>query len=139
MSHEPFGTVRVVSFGFKYGDPPPEANIVLDVRCLPNPFHVPHLRPLTGKDAAVQDYIRSHPMTGPVVQAFKVLFETMLDGYLKNAANYTNQVTIAFGCTGGKHRSQFMVCTMAKFIGELLDGRGIRHAVEMFHRDDGKE
>ncbi len=119
----------VVSFGFKYGLPL-DADHVADVRFLPNPFWVPDLRPFTGLDPQVRDYVLGQPGAEPFLQAYVKALEPVLGGYLRENKRYA---TIAIGCTGGKHRSVAMV---EEFAG-MLRGLGIQ--VTTLHRDLGRE
>ena len=119
----------VLSFGFKYGIPV-DADFVADVRFLPNPFWVPELRDLTGLDGAVSDYVTASPVAREFLDRFSGLLDLAADGYLTEGKRY---VTIAIGCTGGKHRSVAMA--------ENLAVRLIKHGVEtlVVHRDLGRE
>jgi UPF0042 nucleotide-binding protein len=119
----------VVSFGFKYGIPV-DADFVADVRFLPNPFWVPELRELTGRDAAVNDFVVEQPGAGPFLTAYAELLKLAADGYLVEGKRY---VTIAVGCTGGKHRS----VAMAENLAAQLVKAGMETAV--MHRDLGRE
>lgn len=121
--------VSVISFGFKYGLPL-DADQVLDVRFLANPYWVTELRHLTGKDAPVAEYVLSLPGAEEVVARYADLLEPILAGYLVEQKPY---VTIAIGCTGGKHRS----VAMSIRLGELLRERG--YSVRNVHRDLGRE
>ena len=94
-------TIQVVSFGFKYGLPI-DADIVMDVRFLPNPHYIEELRPLTGQDHAVYDYVMSQPETKTFYHKFMELLDFVIPGYKKEGKS---SVTIAIGCTGGQHRS----------------------------------
>lgn len=93
--------VELMSFGFKYGLPI-DADIVMDVRFLPNPYYIEALRPLTGQDKAVYDYVMKFKETETFYQQFKTLIDTVLPGYRDEGKK---NVTIAIGCTGGQHRS----------------------------------
>lgn len=93
--------VKVVSFGFKYGSPR-DADMVMDVRFLPNPHWVEDLRPHSGLDAPVRDYVFGQPETAPFVAAFEQLLDIVVPGYVGEGKRY---LTIAVGCTGGRHRS----------------------------------
>ncbi|APT18960.1 hypothetical protein FC62_GL000472 [Amylolactobacillus amylotrophicus DSM 20534] len=94
-------SIEVMSFGFKYGLPI-DADIVMDVRFLPNPYYLPELRPFTGLDRRVSDYVMHQPATEDFYQKFLSLLETTIPGYIEEGkAN----LTIAIGCTGGQHRS----------------------------------
>ena len=118
-------SVTITSFGFKYGLPK-EADIVFDVRCLPNPFYIPELKPLTGLDQAVVDYVMSFEESKELLRRIQSLLEYSLPLYVKEGKS---QLTIAVGCTGGKHRS----ITFARKIGEFCKRLGYAPSVQ--HRD----
>ena len=119
----------VLSFGFKYGLPV-DADIVLDARFLPNPHWVEALRERTGLDPAVNDYVIEQPDAPGFLDQASRLIDLMAAGYLREGKRY---VTIAIGCTGGKHRSVAMA--------ENLSVRLVRDGVEtlVVHRDLGRE
>lgn len=117
--------LTILSFGFKYGLPP-EADIVLDVRCLPNPFYVPELKELTGMDKRVSDYVMAAPESKELLERYEAMLKTSLPLYVKEGKN---QLTVAVGCTGGKHRS----ITFARLLGEYCQQLGYAPAVQ--HRD----
>ena len=117
--------LTVVSFGFKYGLPQ-EADLVLDVRCLPNPFYVPELKNLTGMDQAVVDYVMAAPESRELLRRYENMLEYALPLYVKEGKS---QLMIAVGCTGGKHRS----ITFARKIGEFCQKLGYDPSVQ--HRD----
>lgn len=119
----------VMSFGFKYGIPV-DADLVVDVRFLPNPHWVPELRALTGLDAAVSDYVVAQDIAREFLDRYSDLLHFIADGYLAEGKRY---VTIAVGCTGGKHRSVAMA--------EHLSARLVKQGVEtlVVHRDLGRE
>jgi UPF0042 nucleotide-binding protein len=121
--------VNVVSFGFKYGIPL-DADHVVDVRFLANPYWVSELRHLTGRDAAVRDYVLGLPGATTFVDRYVDALEPVLAGYLHEEKRY---VTIAVGCTGGKHRS----VAVSDAIAARLRNRGQR--VTVTARDLGKE
>jgi len=122
--------VNVVSFGFKRGTPR-EADLLFDVRFLPNPHWVDDLRPLDGRDLAVRDYVFGQPMAGPFITRLEELLDVVLPGYVAERKRY---LTIAIGCTGGKHRS----VAIADHVAQHLSGReGI--GVQVVHRDLGAE
>jgi RNase adapter protein RapZ len=104
--------VSVVSFGYRYGVPT-DADLVFDVRFLPNPHFVPRLREFTGKDAKVRRYIRSFPQTGEFLRRIEGLLTYLIPHYIREGKSY---LTIAFGCTGGKHRSVMMSESVKKFL-----------------------
>ena len=133
---EAFGTmqttamkVTVVSFGFKYGIPV-DADLVADMRFLPNPHWVDELRPLTGRDAPVADYVKKQPEAEEFLTEYVALVRTLISGYLREGKRF---MTIAIGCTGGKHRS----VAMTEAIAALLRESG--HDVSTAHRDLGRE
>ena len=117
--------LTVVSFGFKYGLPQ-EADLVLDVRCLPNPFYVPELKNLTGMDQAVVDYVMAAPESRELLRRYENMLEYALPLYVKEGKS---QLMIAVGCTGGTHRS----ITFARKIGEFCQKLGYDPSVQ--HRD----
>lgn len=122
-------TATVMSFGFKYGLPL-DADQVLDVRFLANPYWVTELRHLTGKDAPVSDYVLSLPEAAGVIERYAELLDPILAGYVVEQKYYA---TIAVGCTGGKHRS----VALAIRLSQLLRERG--YSVRTIHRDLGRE
>lgn len=119
----------VMSFGFKYGIPV-DADFVADVRFLPNPYWLTDLRDLTGLDGAVNDYVTEFPAAREFLDRYSALLDLVADGYLSEGKRY---VTVAIGCTGGKHRSVA--------IAENLASRLVKHGVEtlVVHRDLGRE
>lgn len=119
----------VMSFGFKYGIPV-DADVVLDARFLPNPHWVESLRDHTGLDADVKDYVLQAPAASTFLDEAERLLHTMADGYLREGKRY---VTIAVGCTGGKHRS----VALAQESARRLAASGIESVV--VHRDLGRE
>ncbi|GEN79032.1 RNase adapter RapZ [Actinotalea fermentans] len=121
--------VHVVSFGFKYGLPL-DADHVVDVRFLANPYWISELRHLTGRDEPVRDYVLGLPRATEFVARYADALDPVLDGYLQEDKRY---VTIAIGCTGGKHRS----VALAEALAGELRGRG--HRVAVTHRDLGRE
>ncbi|AKT39134.1 RNase adapter RapZ [Chondromyces crocatus] len=117
---------RVVSFGYKYGVPL-DADLLFDVRFLDNPYFVPELRPLTGNDAAVRDYILQNPDALAYVERVEQLLLFSVPRYAREGKSY---LTIGIGCTGGRHRS----VALAVLLGERLRGKtGLPVAV--IHRD----
>ena len=116
--------IDVMSFGFKYGLPI-DADIVMDVRFLPNPYYVPELRDKTGLDQEVYDYVMNSDKTTEFVNHFEALLQTVIPGYIKEGK--TN-VVIAIGCTGGQHRS----VALARRTGEFLKKD---YHVTIAHRD----
>jgi len=118
-------TLQVVSFGYKNGIPI-DADIVMDVRFLPNPHYLKALRQKTGLDAPVQRYILAQPIARRFLNEWHRLITTLLPHYVKEGKSY---LTIAVGCTGGRHRSVF--CT--RWLAQKLRRSG--HPVQEFHRD----
>ena len=117
--------LTVMSFGFKYGLPK-EADIVYDVRCLPNPFYVPEMKEKTGLDQEVVDYVMQFEESKTLLARLESLLEFSLPLYVKEGKS---QLTIAIGCTGGKHRS----ITFARLIGEYCQKLGYCPSIQ--HRD----
>ncbi len=104
--------ILVLSFGYKYGIPK-DADLVFDVRFLPNPFYDPALRPLTGEDAKIRDFVKQNGRADQFLAKLKDMLDFLLNEYVEEGRN---QVVIAFGCTGGKHRS----VTVAHEVYEML-------------------
>jgi len=121
--------INVVAFGFKYGLPL-DADNVADIRFLANPYWVEDLRPLTGHDAPVRDYVFAQPGALEFAEKYVEALAPVLKGYIREEKRFT---TIAFGCTGGKHRS----VAMANEVARRLREQG--HAVSVLTRDLGKE
>jgi UPF0042 nucleotide-binding protein len=120
--------VSSVSFGFRHGVPE-DADLVFDVRFLPNPHFVPEFRPLTGRHPRVAKYIRSFPQTKEFIQRISDLLVYLLPHYINEGKSY---LTIGFGCTGGQHRSVMI----AEDVGKHLRHAGYR--VKVVHRDSPK-
>jgi UPF0042 nucleotide-binding protein len=118
-------TLQVVSFGYKHGMPI-DADIIMDVRFLPNPHYQYALRRKTGLDEPVQKYILSQPVARKFLHDWFKLVSTLLPHYVREGKSY---LTIAIGCTGGRHRSVF--CT--RWLAQKLRATG--HPVQEFHRD----
>ena len=117
--------VSCVSFGFRQGVPE-DADLVFDVRFLPNPHFVPEFRPLTGRDPRVAKYIRSFPQTREFISRISDLLVYLIPHYIHEGKSY---LTIAFGCTGGQHRSVMI----AEDVGKRL--RRSEYRVKVVHRD----
>lgn len=117
--------VNVVSFGYKHGLPL-DVDVVLDCRFLPNPHWVDELRPFTGQDDAVRDYVLGQDDAGPFLERIDALLELLLPAYAREGRTY---LSIAVGCTGGRHRS----VVIGESIAELLRRHGYEPAVS--HRD----
>lgn len=118
--------IEVVSFGFKHGTPR-DADLLFDVRFLPNPHWVEELRGYTGSDQAVRDYVFSQPTTPPFMEALLQLLDVVVPGYVQEGKRY---LTMGIGCTGGKHRSVAIADAVADHLRESTD---LPVAVE--HRD----
>jgi len=121
--------VTVMSFGYKYGVPL-DADLVMDVRFLPNPFYVEELRPLSGQDRQVVDFIFRHPAAGEFLERFLALLRFLLPHYLQEGKTH---LVVAIGCTGGLHRS----VTFADKVATALKEEGCR--VTVTHRDLRRE
>ena len=115
--------VTVLSFGFKYGIPS-DADLVFDVRFLPNPYYIQELRPLTGNDKPIQDYVLKAPESKEFLEKMKDMLKFLLPNYVKEGKN---NLVIAIGCTGGKHRSVTLANEIYKIIWELEYGCKIEH------------
>lgn len=123
-------SVNITSFGFKYGIPI-DADLVFDVRFLPNPHYVENLRPRTGQDSEVYDYVMKWPETQAFLTKLLDMLHFLIPQYRKEGKS---QVIIGIGCTGGKHRSVAMVEELAARLGQFP---GV--AVTVRHRDLGRE
>jgi UPF0042 nucleotide-binding protein len=117
--------VSVTSFGYKHGLPL-DVDVVMDVRFLPNPHWIPELRPLTGLDAPVRDYVFGQSATSEFLTRFEHLLDMLLPAYAAEGKSY---LSLAIGCTGGRHRSVALVEEIASW----LRARGLRPRVT--HRD----
>jgi UPF0042 nucleotide-binding protein len=126
----PGTSVTVESFGFKYGLPM-DSDMVMDVRFLPNPHWVDELRPHTGQHPAVRDYVLGQPGAERFLSTYHELLGMTVDGYRREGKRY---MTIAIGCTGGKHRSVAMAEALA---GRLAADDSL--SVRVLHRDLGRE
>ena len=115
--------LTIMSFGFKFGLPP-EADLVLDVRCLPNPFYVPELKHKTGLDQEVVDFVLSHPEAQELLHRYENFLQYALPLYVKEGKS---QLTIAVGCTGGKHRSITFTRKLAEYCNSLGYEPGVQH------------
>lgn len=122
--------VTVLSFGYKYGLPM-DADLVMDCRFLPNPFWIPELKDLTGKDSDVRNYVLTQEGAEEFLDRYHELLRLIGAGYRREGKRY---LTLAIGCTGGKHRS---VCISEELARRLADED--RMAVKVVHRDLGRE
>jgi len=123
-------TVTLMSFGFKYGLPP-DVDLVADMRFLPNPFWSEELRPLTGEDPAVREYVLGQEGAAEFLDAYAAALRPVLEGYQRENKRHS---VVAIGCTGGKHRSVVMARELAARL-EAIAGVAVRVA----HRDLGRE
>ena len=121
--------INLISFGYKYGIPI-DVDLVLDARFLPNPYYVNELSELSGKDEKVKEYLRQFPVTQQSIQQLFSLLDYLLPYYIKEGKNY---LSIAIGCTGGRHRSVFSVNELVY----KLKSKG--YSVFVKHRDIKKE
>ncbi len=103
-------TLMFESFGFKYGIPL-DADLVFDVRCLPNPYYDPRLRPLTGRDEPVIEFLRKTPEVGRMAEDIRKFIANWLPAYVRDNRSY---LTVAIGCTGGQHRSVYLAEWLAE-------------------------
>ncbi|MBR3053917.1 MAG: RNase adapter RapZ [Firmicutes bacterium] len=118
-------TLNLCSFGYKRGLPQ-EADLVFDMRFIPNPYYLPSLRPLTGKNKKVSNYVLKQEVTKEFIAGMKGMLEKLIPGYIRESKYHLN---IAFGCTGGHHRS----VAVAEEIARLMKDAGYRVTLE--HRD----
>lgn len=118
--------ITLVSFGFKHGLPP-ESDLVFDVRFLPNPHFVPELRPQTGRDTGVAQFMTAHEATGETVSRVGSLLQYLIPQYAAEGKSY---LTVAIGCTGGRHRSVYVAEALRPVLKSLPDVR-----VHVRHRD----
>jgi UPF0042 nucleotide-binding protein len=117
--------VHVFSFGFKYGLPE-DADIIIDVRFLPNPYWDPRMRPLTGRDAKVRDFVLGHPQTEAFLERWRALLSCVMPGYV---AEGKSRLSVGVGCSGGQHRS----VAIAEQTANYLSSEG--YHVLVSHRD----
>lgn len=118
--------ISILSFGFKYGIPA-DADLVFDVRFLPNPFYIDELKHQTGQDQAVQDYVKSFPETEEFMKKLTDMIRFLIPNYVKEGKY---QLVVAIGCTGGKHRS----VTLANELYKRLKDQG-EYGLTIGHRD----
>lgn len=123
-------SVNITSFGFKYGIPI-DADLVFDVRFLPNPHYVDHLRPRTGQDSEVYDYVMKWPEAQTFLTKLLDMLHFLIPQYRKEGKS---QVIIGIGCTGGKHRS----VAISEYLGKML-GASETESVSVSHRDSDKD
>lgn len=125
LSDQQLMDVHVFSFGFKHGMPV-EADLLIDVRFLPNPFYDPEMRTLTGLDAKVSDFVIEHPKTQEFLKAWYRLLDAVMPGYISEGKP---QLSIAVGCTGGQHRSVAIAEATARYLERQ------QYHVTISHRD----
>lgn len=122
--------VTVLSFGFKYGIPA-DSDVVFDVRFLPNPYYDPELRPMTGNDKVIQDYVFSKPQAGLFLDKLEDMLRFLIPNYVDEGKN---QLVVSIGCTGGKHRS----VTIANALYDRLKKQAA-YGLKVEHRDITKD
>lgn len=122
--------ITVLSFGFKYGIPS-DADLVFDVRFLPNPYYLEDLRPLSGNDRAVRDYVMNNDKAKEFLEKLVSMIEFLIPNYILEGKT---QLVIGIGCTGGKHRS----VTLANELYEILEKKD-NYGIRIEHRDIGKD
>ena len=118
--------INILSFGFKY-EIPIDADLVFDVRFMPNPYYVEELRPKTGNDQGVRDYVMNSDVSKEFLNKLIDMIKFLIPNYI---AEGKNQLVIAVGCTGGKHRS----VTTARYLFEALDNND-HYGIKLAHRD----
>ena len=123
--------VNLLSFGYKYGLPA-DADLVIDCRFIPNPHWIPELRPFTGKDVKVRDYVLNSDDVPEFLDTCEKLLGTITRGFIKEGRSF---ITIAIGCTGGKHRSVAIAEELAERLGHSIQGV----SAHPMHRDLSKE
>ena len=130
-SEEKSLTLLFQSFGFKYG-PPTDADFVFDVRCLPNPHWKEELQPLTGLDSEVHDYLQSKPECGQMFTDIRDFIAGWLPSFIADNRNY---LTVAIGCTGGKHRSVYLCAKLREHFGNDNAARQMGLITQIRHRE----
>jgi RNase adaptor protein for sRNA GlmZ degradation len=130
-----FLKVEIIAFGYKYGQPS-SANLLMDVRFLKNPYYEESLRPLTGLDAPVQRYIEGHNPGAKELLERQIL--ATLEGYLLYGNDHA-QVSFAFGCTGGKHRSRYCAYLCSQVLERFLADHQLACEWKLVFRDEGRE
>ena len=123
--------IMVLSFGFKYGIPE-DADLVFDVRFLPNPYYDLNLRPMTGNDWPIQDFVMKYPQSQEFLDKLDDLMQFLIPNYIREGKN---SLVIAIGCTGGKHRS----VTLANELYERLRNHADHYGLKIEHRDIDKD
>jgi UPF0042 nucleotide-binding protein len=128
--------ISIMSFGFKYGEPPAAA-LVRDMRWVKNPFYEPELRLLTGADQPVQQFIMAQPGVQVYLNRLQATLKVMVKDWLAQGA--ISPLVLAFGCTGGKHRSRFFALRAVDIINRILADLDEKGTVTLSHRELGKE
>ena len=123
--------ITILSFGFKYGIPA-DSDMVMDVRFLPNPYYDINLRPKTGNDKEIQDFVMKYEEAHQFVDKLEDLVQFLIPQYISEGKN---QLVISIGCTGGKHRS----VTLANELFKRLNGEEREYGLKIEHRDLGKD
>ena len=123
--------ITILSFGFKYGIPS-DSDMVMDVRFLPNPYYDVELRPKTGNDKEIQDFVMKYPEATEFIDKLEDLIQFLIPQYISEGKN---QLVISIGCTGGKHRS----VTLANELYKRLDGEERDYGLKIEHRDLTKD
>ena len=123
--------ITILSFGFKYGIPS-DSDMVMDVRFLPNPYYDIELRPKTGNDKEIQDFVMKYPEATKFIDKLEDLVQFLIPQYISEGKN---QLVISIGCTGGKHRS----VTLANELYKRLDGEEREYGLKIEHRDLTKD
>jgi UPF0042 nucleotide-binding protein len=127
--------VNILSFGYKYGIPV-DADLVMDCRFIANPHWIPELRPLTGLDKPVSDNVLASKNVQDFLKKYQSLFETMAVGFTQEGRKY---LTLAIGCTGGKHRSVAISEELARRFAQSKPVNGKKISAQAIHRDLGRE
>ena len=127
--------VNILSFGYKYGIPV-DADLVMDCRFIANPHWIPELRPLTGLDSAVSENVLASSNVQEFLSKYQSLFETMAEGFMQEGRKY---LTLAVGCTGGKHRSVAISAELAKRFSNSTSEISKKIRAQAVHRDLGRE
>ena len=122
--------ITLLSFGFKYGIPN-DADLVFDVRFLPNPYYLPELRPLTGNDKAIQDYVLNCEEAGEFLNRLTDMLAFLIPNYIKEGKY---RLVIGIGCTGGKHRSVTLARVLYEHLTETKE-----YGLRLEHRDIGRD
>ena len=123
--------VTILSFGFKYGIPA-DSDMVMDVRFLPNPYYDVELRPKTGNDKEIQEFVMKYPEATEFIDKLEGLIQFLIPQYISEGKN---QLVISIGCTGGKHRS----VTLANELYKRLNGESRDYGLKIEHRDLTKD